>query len=121
MKVFHILQTLLIIISVQEDGSVEELAETPKVHWDLIVEAHQLGRSIKVLRVDTLVQSLYGSLHQLPIDVHGVFIEAEVEVISEILVLGFPGGRLIQIEFVEWMLKDVLWLHHINWGLHSLL
>jgi hypothetical protein len=62
-----------------------------------------------------VVQHLDESLHQLPIDVHRVFVEPIVEVVSELLVLSLSVAGVAQVELVEGVLEDILRLHYIDW------
>lgn len=100
---------------VVHDPRVVKLVEPPEIHRDLIIESHQLGGLIEVLKVLVVVQHLDHALDQLAIDVHGVLIEPVVEVVSQLLVLGLPVRRVRQVVFVERVLEDVLRLYDVHW------
>lgn len=109
---------LFLILGVEENIWVEELAEAPKIHRDFIVEPHEFGRSIEVVRVDTFIKNLDFSLDKLPINCHGVIIKAVVKVISDIIILCLFVTHFIKVEFIERVFEDVFRLHHIDWRRH---
>ena len=53
-------------------------------------------------------------LHQLPIDVHGVFIEAIVEIVGELFVLGLAVCGGAEVVLIEGVLEDVLGFDDID-------
>ena len=62
MKIFHLLQAFLAILIIAEDRFIKKLAESAKVHGDLIIESHQLRRGIEILGIDTFIQRFDGAL-----------------------------------------------------------
>ena len=73
---------------------VVELVEPSKIHRNLVIESHQFWRLIEVVEVFVVINDLNHAFDQFSIDVHGVFVKAVVEVVSEFLVLGLAVGRV---------------------------
>jgi hypothetical protein len=61
-----------------------------------------------------VVQNFNKPLDKLTVNVHGIFIKSIVEVVSQLLVLGFPIGGVGQVILVEGMLEYVFWLYYVN-------
>ena len=98
-----------------DDRWVMKFAEPTKIHRNFIIESHQLGRLVEVFQVFVVVEHFYESFDQFSISVHGVLIEAVVEVIGKFLVLCFAVGGIGEIVLVERVLEDVLGLHYVDW------
>ena len=97
-----------------DDRWVVKFAEPAKIHRNFIIESHQLGRLVEVFQVFVVVEHFYESFDQFSISVHGVLIEAVVEVIGKFLVLCFAVGGIGEIVLVEGVLEDVLGLHYVD-------
>ena len=61
-----------------------------------------------------MVQHLDEALHEFSVDVHGVFVEAVVEVVGQLFVLGLSVGRVRQVVLVERVFEYVLRLHDVD-------
>ena len=61
-----------------------------------------------------MIKNLDVPLDEFAIDVHGVLIEAIIEVISEFLILRFPVGGVGEVVLIEGVLEDILGLHYVN-------
>lgn len=66
----------------------------------------------------TRINSLYGAFNEFSIDVHGILVEPVIKIISDLLILGFPRRRFIQIVFVEGMFEDYFWFNLVHAILH---
>jgi hypothetical protein len=61
-----------------------------------------------------VVEDLNEAFHQFAIGIHGVLIEAVVEVVGEFLVLRLAVGGIGEVVLVEGVLEDVLGLDDVN-------
>lgn len=91
---------------------IMKFTKATEVHRNLVIQAHQFWGIVEVFQVFMVVQHLDKALHKFPIDIHRIFVEPIVEVISQLLVLSLPIARISQIVFVEGVLEDILRLHH---------
>lgn len=99
---------------VVDDGRIVELAEAAEIHGHLIVEPHQLRGLVKVLQVLVVIQDFDEALDQFAIGIHGVLIEAVVEVVGQFLVLRLSVGGIGEVVLVEGVLEDVLGLDDVH-------
>ena len=62
-----------------------------------------------------MVDDLNEPLHKFSVNVHGIFIESKIEVVSEFFVLSLTISGISEVVLVEGMLKDVFWFYNVDW------
>lgn len=61
-----------------------------------------------------VIKDLNEALHQFAIGIHGILIEAVVEVVCEFLILRFSIGGIGEVVLVKGVFEDVLGLDDVN-------
>jgi hypothetical protein len=61
-----------------------------------------------------MIEDFEHSVDEFDINVHGVFVEAVIEVLSELFVLGLSVGGVLKIVLEKGSLKNVFGLDYVN-------
>lgn len=95
---------------------IVKFAKPSKIHGDLIIESHELWWLIEVFQVFMVVKYLNKAFDKFAIDIHGILIEAIIEVICQFLILSLAIGGIGKVILVEGMLEYVFGLYDVDWS-----
>jgi hypothetical protein len=68
------------------------------------------------LKIFVVIEDFEHSVDKFDVNVHGVLIEAVIEVFGEFLVLGFAIGGILEVVLEEGGLENVLGLYYVHGG-----
>lgn len=96
------------------DPWIFKFAKPSKVHWNFIIETHEVRRLVEILKVLMVIKHFNEPLNQLPIDIHSILIEPVVKVISKLLVLSLTVCRVGEVILVERVFENILRLYDVH-------